>query len=204
MFDGFVGDGFAWDDVYVITPYATMLTIEDGTIVSVADGDADDADSYVTIADVTTYAGRYGATWDTASPLANEQAILRGMLYIESFEPYFAGARTSEKQVLSWPRAYVTNAAKTGYLASNVIPAGLKNAVCEAAILEMATPGLLLESALSSSQTVKRLFQKIAVLEKETEYFEGSTQSKSARFEKISAWLRPFINANNNVMARAW
>lgn len=182
---------------FVFTPYTSMLTIEDGSIVA-------NADSVVDIADVTTYAARYGSTWNTSSSLLNEQAILRAMLYLESFEDEFKGERVSEAQELSWPRAYVENFRGSGYLASDSIPKGIKNAVCEAAIIEMATPGTLLASSISAtaSQTVKRLFQKVDVIEKETEYFEGAATSKDDRFEKITAWLEPFIRAATNKVYR--
>lgn len=180
-----------------------MLTIEDGSIVSIADGDPADADSYVDIAYVTTYATRYGATWVTTDPLANEQAILRAMLFVESGEAMFCGSRVSPLQVLSWPRNYVWNAAGTAYLANNAIPPGLKNAVAEAAIIEMTSPGTLLASALTSSATVKRLFEKVDVLEQETEYFEGAVSTKRARFEKLFAWLKPFLCNAGGFMAMA-
>lgn len=174
-----------------------MLTIEDGTIVA-------DADSYVAIADVTTYAGRYGSTWNTADSLANEQAILRAMLYIESMEDMFKGCRVSEAQELSWPRSYVPNLRGSGYLASDAIPKQLKNAVAEAAIIEMSSPGTLLVSSASttSQQTIKRLFQKVDVIEKETEYFEGTTIEKDKRFEKIQAWLEPFLKSDTGRVIR--
>lgn len=165
--------------------YETMLTIEDGSIVA-------DADSYVAIADVTTYAARYGSTWSAADELAAEQAILRAMLYIEDQEWRFCGYRVNESQELSWPRTYVPNLAG-GYLSSTAIPKGIKNAVCEAAILELATPGALLTSSLDSTQTIKRLRQKADVLEKETEYFDEGNVSKSDKFEKIKAFLAPYI-----------
>lgn len=174
-----------------------MLTIEDGSIVV-------DADSYVTIDDVTTYATRYGATWVTTDNLANEQAILRAMLYVESMEDMFKGERVSEAQELSWPRAYVPNFRGSGYLASNTIPKQLKNAIAEAAIIEMSAPGTLLVSAASatSQQTIKRLFQKVDVLEKETEYFEGTKIEKDERFEKIQAWLEPFLISDTGRVVR--
>ena len=173
--------------------YITMLTIEDGSIVSVANGSPTDADSYVDIAFVTTYATRYGATWDTGDPLANEQAILRAMLYVESFEYSFCGYRVSDLQVLSWPREGVINARGSAYLPSNAIETGLKNAVAEAAIIEMSSPGTLLTPSLTSTQVVKRLKQKVDVLEKEVEYFEGAETIKSHRFERLRTWLMPYI-----------
>lgn len=179
------------------TPYSSMLTIEDGSIVV-------DADSYVEIADVTTYAGRYGSTWDTSNSLANEQAILRAMLYIESLEDMMKGERVSESQELSWPRAYVPNFRGSGWLSSSLIPKQLKNAVAEAAIIEMTTPGTLLVSAAAatSQQTVKRLFQKVDVIERETEYFEGAKVEKDERFEKIMAWLEPFLRTDTGRVVR--
>jgi hypothetical protein len=178
-----------------ISDYETMLTIEDGTIV-------EDADSYVTIDNVATYATRYGGTWSPATDLVAEQAILRAMLYIEGFDDQYCGSRVSAAQELSWPREYVPNPRAGSYLSSSEIPKGLKNAVCEAAIIELASPGTLQTSSLSSTQTVKRLKQKVDVLEKETEYFEGTQTAKRDRFEKINAWLEPFLCVGSNKVVR--
>lgn len=164
--------------------YETMLTIEDGTIVT-------DADSYVTIADVATHALRYGHTW-AGTDTEKEQAILRAMTFIEDSEGVFCGSRVSASQELSWPREYVPDAKGTGYLASDAIPKGIKNAVMEAAILESASAFTLLQSELTVTGKIVRKKEKIGPLEEETQYSDMGGQSYK-EFERISAFLRPYI-----------
>lgn len=191
------GGLFLGPSFFIATPYTSMLTIEDGTIVA-------NADSYVDISDVTTYAGRYGATWNTASSLANEQAILRAMLYIESLEETYKGCRVSETQELSWPRNYVENQLGTGYLSAVAIPRNLKNALCEAAILEMTTSGILLASSMTreASQEISSVSKKVDVIEKSVSYVDGSEKDKDERFEKIHAWLETLVRQPTNRVYR--
>lgn len=171
--------------------YVSMLTLEDGSIVSIANGDAADADTYALIATVQSYAVRYGFTF-TGLDLALEQAILRAMIFIEAFEPYFAGQRVSALQVLAWPRAYVPGKFPGSYLANNAIPGGLINALSEAAILELATPGVLTATIADSAQNVRRTFKRVGPLETETEYFGGASLSKQS-YTRILAFLKPYL-----------
>lgn len=162
-----------------------MLTIEDGTIV-------DGANSYVSIADVVAYALLYGFSF-TGTDVAREQAIARAMIYIEALEPCFYGSRVSAAQSLAWPRNYVPNALGTDYLANTLIPTGLKNAVSEAAILELATPGTLTQAASVSSQSIVRERRKVGPLETETQYSAG-TSTTETMYKRINAFLQPFLN----------
>lgn len=164
--------------------YETMLTIEDGTIVA-------DADSYVTIANVATHATRYGHTW-AGTDEAKEQAILRAMTFIEDSESLFRGHRVSSAQELSWPREYVPDARGTGYLASDAIPKGIKNAVMEAAVLESASPFSLLQSELTVTGKIVRKREKVGPLEEETQYADIGGENRK-EFERISAYLKPYI-----------
>ncbi|MCK5746429.1 MAG: hypothetical protein KAH44_09440 [Oricola sp.] len=184
MSDGFGADGFLYDVETYEEVYETMLTIEDGSIV-------EDADSYCEIADVETYATRYGFSF-SAEDLAQEQAILRAMIYIESFEDYFQGSRVSALQELSWPRAYVPNKLGTAYLASDAIPNGVKNALSEAAIAELASPGVLTATVSHSNANVKRKRDKIGPLETEVEYF-GGVSLDAKTYTRILEFLRPYF-----------
>lgn len=172
-----------------------MLTIETGAIVV-------DADSYITISDVATYATRYGLAW-TGTDLAKEQAILRAMVYFESFERAFRGYRVSSIQELSFPRGGLLTSNGEGYLPTNTIPKGVKNAVSEAAVIELASPGTLLTPSVASAQTVKREFRKVDVLEREIEYFEGSSAEKTDRFERFNVLIAPFLCPPANRLVRS-
>lgn len=175
--------------------YETMLVIEDGSVVA-------GANSYVDADDVVAYAALYGGAWSPSTEALGEQAILRAMLYVEGFADEFRGDPVSGSQALSWPREYVADKRGTAWLDATVIPDAILNAVCEAAIIELANPGTLQTSSIATTQTVKRLRQKVDVLEKETEYFEGSETAKKDRFEKINAWLEPFLQAKSNRVVR--
>lgn len=186
MSDGFAGDGFVYD--VVTYEYETMLTQEDGSVV-------EGADTFALSANVATYATRYGFSWSPADEQTGEQAILRAMIYIESFEDYLQGQRVSVLQELSWPRNYVVNRLGTAYLAIDAVPAGVVNAVCEAAIAELATPGVLTATVSHSNANVKRQRKKIGQLESEVEYFGGVTLDAKT-YTRILEFLRPYLRTS--------
>lgn len=200
MSDGFVADGFVESASHVL--WITMLVIEDGSIVSEADGDDDDANAYVDADDVAAFALLNGLTWSPSTEALGEQAIIRAMLYVESFEPRFAGSRVSELQVLSWPRAYVPNAMKTDYLASDTIPKGVKNAVCEGAIIELASPNALLSASKSITGGITRQKKKLGPLESDVEYSDIGLSSNTTIFERFNAFLAPFLVSVTNKVVR--
>lgn len=175
--------------LYIAPPYVSMLTLETGAIVP-------NADTYALAATVATHATRYGLTW-TGTDLEKEQAILRAMRYIDDFEPRLLGWRVSSAQALAWPRYDVPDNAG-GVLASDAIPAGVINALCEAAILERATPGALIPASNTADYNVKRKREKVGPVEREIEYAGGV--SLSARFDTITALLRPFMGLNGVLM----
>ena len=171
-----------------VSPYATMLIIEDGTIVV-------DANSYVTVVEVTAYAQLYGATWSPANLALAEQAILRANRYIESLEHRYQGVRVSDLQELSWPRDYVVNYALTSYLANNSIPKYLKNATAEAAILEFSTPNILLTPSRDRNdlQELASRSETVDVLSRTISYKSGTKTREENRFERLVSWLRPLM-----------
>jgi hypothetical protein len=165
--------------------YVTMLTIEDGSIVA-------SADSYVAISDVATYATRYGRTWSPASDLVAEQAILNAMIFIEAYEDRLCGQRVSGTQTLSWPREYVKDARGTAYLSETAIPSGVTNALCEAATIELATPGVLTAAVESGDIGVKRKRDKLGPLETEVEYQHRNKITRT-QYIRIEEFLKPYI-----------
>lgn len=173
--------------------WSTMLTIEDGSIVS-------GANSYAEIADVTAYATLYGWSFSGTST-AQEQAILRSMIYIESFEDRFCGGRVSASQALSWPREYVPDAKGTGYLDSDAIPSGLVNALCEAAILELATPGVLTATIDADDIGVRRTRDKIGPMETEVEYGNRNSAQRS-KYIRILEFLKPYLCSGTGFSGR--
>jgi len=140
------------------------IIVEDGTVVA-------GANSYVDIPYVDVYTNDLGLSW-TGSATDKERAIKRGMRYLEGL--VWEGTKTNRDNPLEWPRYDVTD--KNGYcIDSDVVPEVVKKALCEASVLELATPGILQPNMGSADgKEIKR--EKVDVLE--TEYFEGQKYGK--------------------------
>jgi hypothetical protein len=110
------------------------ITVEDGTGLAAAD-------AYVSVVEAEAYAAARGAAFP--APLATqEQAIVRATSYLDA---RYGGAFTGERlrlrdQALAWPRSGATDA-DGSKVDSASVPREIKNAVCEAAIRELASPG---------------------------------------------------------------
>lgn len=138
------------------------MIVEDGTGLSTAQ-------SYVSVADADAYHTAHGnATWTGVDAL-KEAALVRATQALDARYSW-QGYRLVETQALDWPRydAYDVD----GYYLSGV-PQGIKDALCEMALLELVTPGELTESVEVS---VKR--EKVGPLE--TEYYEHPRTSYPA------------------------
>lgn len=95
------------------------IVVEDGSIVT-------GANSYVSEAELTTYATARGVTLT----IDTEQLLIRAMDYIDSLQ--FKGVKLTDDQPLQWPRADVVIDA---YLLSvTEIPEELKNALMQSAM----------------------------------------------------------------------
>lgn len=157
----------------------SLLIIEDGTLSSAS------ANSYITVAELTTFVDSYGLTIPAAtlaSTTMMEQAILRGMAFVES-EFDFKGEKMSYDDPLEWPRFGIYKE----------IPNGLKNAVCRAAYEESVESGIL-QSNLTSN--IKR--EKIDVIE--TEYFT-STPSRVV-YRTIEGFLKGLLRNSNTAVVK--
>jgi len=132
---------------------ATII-VEDGSIVP-------NANSYVSAAELTTYASNRGITLT----LPPETLLIRAMDYIESLQ--YQGYRVSQDQPLQWPRycVYVDKC----LIDSDVIPMQLKNALMQTAIsIDEGNDPLA-----TQTQTVKR--ERVDVIE--VEYMDGSSSA---------------------------
>lgn len=101
------------------------IIVEDGTGLS-------NANAYVSVADVSSYATDRGLTFAGATA-AQEQAITKTTDYIDSYFK-FLGTRVTATQALAWPRTGVTDRYEGYAIPSNIIPQVMKKAVCELAI----------------------------------------------------------------------
>lgn len=112
-----------------------------------------------------------------------ESAIRRASNYV-AYAFTYKGTPVSAGQVFPFPMENLTD--RYGQeIASNIVPNQVQAAVAEAATLEIATPGYFNETTSSDAGNVKRLRQKVDVLETETEYF-GATTSTSGAHSKFS------------------
>lgn len=99
------------------------LIVEDGSGLS-------NAQTYVSAADVASYAATYGLT----PPAFPNTAIMKAMRYLEGmFYDRWVGYKKTEEQSLSWPRANATK--RDGWsISESSIPREVKDAVCALAI----------------------------------------------------------------------
>jgi hypothetical protein len=159
------------------------LVIEDGTVVT-------GANSYVTVAEVTTFCSDRGLTsWAELGSPDKITAIIRGMDYVETFN--FKGEKYSYDDPLEWPRVGVyddINLEPEFEEYYQEIPPGLKNAVCRAAYEESVSPGVL-QTSLTSG--IRR--EKIDVLE--IEYF--GTQPSRVVYQTIEGYLKGLLKSGN-------
>lgn len=168
------------------------LIVEDGTAKA-------DAESYISVADATTYhANRGNAAWAAlASDTIREQLLRKATDYmVQAYRLRWKGDRVSATQALDWPRNWVeyadyqfytqNGAQKIGgylYYPANEVPQEVKRACAELALLANSSD-LLGEQG----QAVKR--EKIGPIE--TEYEAFSQQGR--HFPAVKSLLGPFLN----------
>ena len=142
---------------------ATII-IEDGTVVS-------GANSYVTEAELTTYAADRGITLTAATDVL----LIKAMDYIESLA--FIGDKHKESQPLQWPRdeVYIDRY----YIERETIPKELKNGVYTAA--------LAIDAELDPLRIIERATKREKVDVIEVEYMDSAASQTIVR--TISAAL---------------
>jgi hypothetical protein len=140
------------------------LTVEDGT-------GKTDSDSYVSVADCTTYATARGYTMSGDA----EISIIKAMDFIEAQN--FKGYKYTDEQALQFPRGnvYIDDYA----IGVDEIPTQLINALCEAAMIEDAGAEIL----PTNERETKR--EKVDVIE--VEYSDGAKSTPS--YPKINVHL---------------
>lgn len=131
-------------------------------------------DSYATAAEYTAYANARGI------PIQSGQLdhdIIKSADYIDTYYN-FKGELVDPAQPMKLPTDQVTIA--------NIKKAALK-------AIEMQQAGLLtLDLASVAPGQVKRVMEKVDVLETETEYVEGSQQTFKRKAPELDMLLRPF------------
>ncbi len=140
------------------------LVIEDGS------GRAD-AESYSSVTDCDAYhTARVNSAW-TGDVAVKEAALREATAFIEdSYRGIWRGVRAKWEQALAWPRFGVID--QDGFhIASDTVPALVKDAVCEAALRAIQSD---LTPDLERGGQIKR--QKVDVIE--TEYKDDAPPHK--------------------------
>lgn len=111
-----------------------MLIVENGTGLATAN-------SYVSLVNADAYFEDRGITAWTGTDALKEAALIRATFALDGlYGSKWYGDRSTSEQALDWPR---TNAwDKDGYGLTGV-PSKVAYACCEAAMLELTTPGAL-------------------------------------------------------------
>ena len=140
------------------------IVVEDGTVVA-------GANSYVTEAELTTYAADRGITLTAATVVL----LIKAMDYIESLA--FIGDKHKESQPLQWPRdeVYIDRY----YIERETIPKELKNGVYTAA--------LAIDAELDPLRIIERATKREKVDVIEVEYMDSAASQTIVR--TISAAL---------------
>lgn len=101
-----------------------------------------DAQSYASVEAATAYHAAHGnAAWALAVESDQEAALVRATAFLDgSFGCRWPGERYSQDQALDWPRCYAWD--RDGWPLADV-PKGIVAATCEAALIELASPGAL-------------------------------------------------------------
>lgn len=139
-------------------------------------------DSYATAAEYTAYANARGIPVQSGQLDAD---IIKSADYIDTYYN-FKGEPVDPVQPMKLPTDQVTIA--------NIKKAALK-------AIEMQQAGLLtLDLASVAAGQVKRVMKKVDVLEKETEYVEGSQQTFKRKAPELDMLLRPFTVGGNGLV----
>lgn len=163
------------------------LTVEDGSGMA-------GAESYVTVAEVTTYWGNrtqdaISALWTAATTAVKEGACREAASYLDAvYGPFYKGQRQGYVQGLLWPRS---NAKDDAGYALPAIPDELKKAMAELAgraVTDRLAPDV------AHGDAVKRVKKKVGPLETETEYVDGA--STRTRYSVVDGLIASLLNSS--------
>lgn len=132
------------------------ITVEDGSIVA-------NANSYVDHTELAAYATLRGVTL-SADQTTREQLLIKAMDWLDQYANKWKGLRTSNSQVLEWPRANVILYDNGPYLDQNTIPQELKNLQMTVALAAIDVSLLPTHDISRKGQVIR---EKVDVLEVE-------------------------------------
>ncbi len=144
-------------------------------IIQDPDAPTDDANAYIAVQDFKDYHDERGNVY-SASDTEIEQAIVRATDYMDS-RWTFAGARDDADQSTECPRSGVYD--PNSGLTLDPYPPELEEACAEYAMSALAGSLYASPNIDNTGLKVKMTKKKVAVLETETEYFQGGSNSNA-------------------------
>lgn len=158
---------------------------------------AANADSYASLEEANAYfTARGNATW-TGTDEAKETALRRGTAYLDNvYRTKWRGRRSTETQALAWPR--IDGVRGWGYplldldgfdIQSDSVPAQVKNAAIEAALITLS--GAALEPTLERGGQIKSISKGVGPLNKSVTYMDGAPSVD--RYTAIEGLLRGLV-----------
>lgn len=149
------------------------LVVEDGTGLS-------NSNSYISVAELDAWADDRAIDLSAYDTAAKEAALITSCLdFLEVFYT-FEGDPLEEGQALQLPTDEVT------------INAKVKQASAQAAYYQLQGT-LLVDHTTSNEAEIKRLREKVDVIEEETEYVEGTRMTYRMRTPIIDRLLGPYL-----------
>lgn len=177
---------------------AVEFVVEDGTVV-------DGATSFAALADADQYFENIGnELWDDFSTEEKQIGLNRATAYIDSvYRTLWKGIRKTSDQALTFPRINIVDS--DGYvLPASPLPTVLQNATFEMAVLAADTDVDLFELDRTLGP-IKRLREKVDVIEVETEYMGSADLGGSAppnsvneKFSEAKVWLTDLLRTKSS------
>jgi hypothetical protein len=164
-----------------------MFVVEDGSGLS-------NATSLCSVAFADEYISFYAnaadrAAWAALDDTAKQGALMRGTQYlVMKYDGRWVNRRTNQTQALPWPRSWIQD--QDGFpLASTDIPPQVKQATCEAALLDMNGTDLIpnsdpAQNILSESVTAGPVQESITY---------SGIKTTQPTFRKIDLLLRTYL-----------
>lgn len=156
------------------------LIKEDGSVVP-------DANSYADAADADGYqTDRARDTWIAAAPAVKDAALVRATDYIDGrWELRFSGQPLGDVQELAWPRMQVRYPASNNPFPTDEVPDDIVVACilyADQVIGDGSNTASMTELSIQpelNSSNVKRIKEKVDVLETDTEYFSNTSSLRT-------------------------
>jgi hypothetical protein len=170
-----------------------MFVVEDGSGLP-------DATSFCDLAFADSYIAMYGNDADRTAWAAQDDATKQGRLvraaqYLTvKYESRWINYRVHETQALPWPRAWVQDS--DGFaIPSTAVPLQVKQAQCEAALLDMNGTDLIPNS--DPAQNIKAESVTVGPITESISY--AGTKGTQPTFKKIDLLLRMYLTARGEV-----